>query len=85
MDSGRQLLRAWMGRMRFNQSDTAEYLGISKAELSLYLSRERTPGLDRALHIERMTGIPVEAWSSELGKTSKEASSDRDNTPVSRE
>lgn len=69
MESGRSLLRAWMGRMRLNQRDSAVYIGIHEAELSQYLSRSRTPGLERAILIERKTGIPVEAWSSEVNRT----------------
>lgn len=58
-------LRDWMNRRRFSQKETAEYLGFSEPYLSRVLNAVTSIGLTNALHIERMTGIPVEAWESD--------------------
>jgi transcriptional regulator with XRE-family HTH domain len=51
-----------------NQAEAARYLGFDAPYVSVLLSGKRTPGLDNAINLERLTGIPVEAWaSSELG------------------
>jgi transcriptional regulator with XRE-family HTH domain len=58
-------LRDWMERRRFSQKETAEYLGFSEPYLSRVMNSVTSIGLTNALHVERMTGIPVEAWESE--------------------
>ena len=63
MRSGTEQLADWMRRRGFTQADAARYFGCHRSLLSLLLSGERTPGLASALTIERLTGIPVEAWS----------------------
>jgi transcriptional regulator with XRE-family HTH domain len=65
MSSGPEQLRDWMERRSFNQTETALYLGFDVPYISQLLSRTRSPGLPRAIVIERKTGIPVEAWASE--------------------
>lgn len=64
MLEGRQRLRDWMERARLTQREAAKLLGIHYTFLSQILSetRDRTPALATALRIERVTGIPVEAW-----------------------
>lgn len=64
MQSGPEQLKAWIDRAKLNQRKTAEYLGFDETYVSQLLGEKRTPGLDNALLIERMTGIPVEAWAS---------------------
>jgi transcriptional regulator with XRE-family HTH domain len=64
MKSGPDQLRDWMGRRRFNQSEAAKYLGLTEPNLSIFVNAIRRPGLDNAINIERLTGIPVEAWAS---------------------
>ena len=67
MQSGPDQLRDWMRRRGFLQSDAARYLGLPEPTVSKVLSGGDRLGLNRAIHVERLTGIPVEAWASELG------------------
>lgn len=68
MQSGAEQLKDWMRRRGFKQADAARYLGFDEPYISVLSSGKRTPGLDNAILLERLTGIPVEAWaSSELG------------------
>lgn len=64
MESGSEQLRDWMRRRGFKQADAARYLGVDEPYVSVLLSGKRTPGLDNAVKLERLTGIPVEAWAS---------------------
>lgn len=64
MQSGPEQLKDWMHRRRFLQREAAEYLGWHETYISQLLTGARTPGLDNAVHIERQTGIPIEAWTS---------------------
>lgn len=69
MYSGPDQLRDWMRRRGFTQADAARYLGWDQGNISVVLAGKRTLGLETALRIERLTGIPVEAWSeSEMDK-----------------
>jgi len=68
MISGPEQFKQWMGLRGFNQRLTAAYFEWDEAYISNLMSGRRTPGLDNAVRIERLTGIPVEAWaSSEMG------------------
>lgn len=58
-----------MRRRGFTQADACRYLQFDEPYLSGLLSERRSPGLANAVHIERLTGIPVEAWASELDET----------------
>lgn len=64
MQSGPEQLKDWMRRRGFTQADAARYLAIDEPYVSVLLSGKRTPGLANAIHLERLTGIPVEAWAS---------------------
>lgn len=64
MYSGPDQLRDWMRRRGFTQADAARYLGWDQGNISVVLAGKRTLGLETALRIERLTGIPVEAWSA---------------------
>lgn len=64
MLSGAEQLSEWMRRARMNQAEAARYLGFDAPYVSVLLSGKRTPGLDNAITLERLTGIPVEAWAS---------------------
>lgn len=66
MKSGPEQLRAWIERTRFNQRTAAAHLGFDETYVSQILGGKRTPGLDNALVLERKTGIPVEAWASDI-------------------
>lgn len=52
----------WMRRRGFNQADAARYLEMDQPYISVLVSGKRSPGLDNAIKLERLTGIPVEAW-----------------------
>lgn len=64
MDSGATQFKDWMHRRRFMQREAAAYFGWHETYISQLLSGTRTPGLDNAVTIERLTGIPIEAWAS---------------------
>jgi transcriptional regulator with XRE-family HTH domain len=69
MPTGAEQLKDWMER-RWPLStrkarETAEYFGFDETFISQLLRGARRPGLTNALHIERLSGIPVEAWVSE--------------------
>ena len=53
-----------MHRRKFMQREVAEYLGIHFTFVCQLVAGKRSPGLDNAVKIERLTGIPVEAWLS---------------------
>jgi plasmid maintenance system antidote protein VapI len=63
MQSGPQQLREWMGRRVYNMTETADFLGLKLPFVSLLLSGKRTPSRETAVKIERLTGVPVQAWS----------------------
>lgn len=64
MKSGAGQLKDWMHRRRFLQKEAAEYLSMDTTFVSQLVNGHRIPGLDNAIKIERLTGIPVEAWAS---------------------
>lgn len=64
MKPGAELLRDWMERTGYGkQADVAELLGMHESFLSMLLSGKRVPKLTNAVKIERLTGIPVAAWT----------------------
>lgn len=64
MQSGADQIKDWMRRRGFTQADAARYLEFDEPYVSVLATGKRTPGLENAIHLERLTGIPVEAWSS---------------------
>ena len=64
MISGPEQMRDWMRRRGFKQADAARYLEMDQGYLSRIVNGEQTPGLNLALKLERLTGIPVETWAS---------------------
>lgn len=62
MPDGRERLRDWIARSRLTQRAAAKLLGMHYTFLSQILSGDRSPALKTAVRIERVTGIPVEAW-----------------------
>ena len=64
MKSGAGQLRDWMERRGFNQTETANYLAFDMPYISQLVNGARNPGLANAVHIERKTCIPVEAWAT---------------------
>jgi transcriptional regulator with XRE-family HTH domain len=73
--SGPEQFKDWMKRRGFNQSETAEFFGWGENVISQFVNGRRSPGLARAIKIEELTGIPVEAWAS--------SADDESETPVS--
>lgn len=63
MLSGRARLRAYLDRHKLMQTELADIIGITKAQLSHILNGVRTPGLATARRIEDATGIPMRAWT----------------------
>lgn len=66
MQLGPEQFRDWMRRRGFTQADACRYLEFTEPYLSDLLNGRGSPGLANAVHLERLTGIPVEAWTSEL-------------------
>lgn len=62
MHSGPEQLKDWMRRRGFTQADMARYFEWDQSFVSVLLSGRRSPGLETAVTIERLAGIPVEAW-----------------------
>lgn len=63
---GPEQFKDWMRRRGFTQADACRFLGFDEPYLSGLLTGRRSPGLTNAVHIERLTGISVEAWASAL-------------------
>lgn len=61
-------LRDWMERACWSQSQVAEYLGVSRPQVSHLVNGTRSPSLRLATRIQRMTGIPVKAWTNRVQK-----------------
>jgi plasmid maintenance system antidote protein VapI len=78
MQSGADQFKDWMRRRGFNQADAARYLEFDKPYVSVLATGTRTPGLDNAIKLERLTGIPVEAWLSQDNEPEQTVSA---NTP----
>lgn len=62
--SGPQQLRAWRKRQKISQHRLAAQIGCAGQVICLYESGRTKPSLDRAIEIERITGIPCQAWAS---------------------
>lgn len=62
MHSGPEQLKDWMRRRGFTQADMARYFGWDESFVSVLVSGRRNPGLETAVTIERLAGIPIEAW-----------------------
>lgn len=72
MQHGRELLKAWADRSRFNQKTLAAKLGISNGYLSQILSGNRRPKLELLDEIETLSGVPVSSWlDTRRGKLGK--------------
>lgn len=61
---GPEQLKDWMRRRGFTQADAARYFGCDESFVSMLMSGRRGAGLTNAIRIERLTGIPVEAWAA---------------------
>lgn len=61
------MLREYIERRNVDRREFAATLGISRGFLSLLESGKRSPGLDLAVRIERMTAgaVPASSWVAE--------------------
>lgn len=59
---GPDLLRARIDVLGWSQSEFARRLGVTTGVVSRWLSGERGPKLGMAIRVQRLVGIPVEAW-----------------------
>ncbi len=56
-------LRARLRELGWTQLDLADAIGASPANVSRWLSGDRTPSLDMAFRIQRSdVGLPADAW-----------------------
>jgi transcriptional regulator with XRE-family HTH domain len=62
--NGRERLAKYIIRSQQKQYEVADDLRITESYLSQVLSGRRRPGLDIAVRIETLTGIPVSAWAA---------------------
>lgn len=65
MRSGPEQLRDWMRRREFINEEASRYLGLDASVVTKLANGSRNAGLRIAIRIERLTGIPVEAWVSD--------------------
>jgi transcriptional regulator with XRE-family HTH domain len=64
MPTGKTQLKDWIARRGLDQRQAAELLGFHEAFVSQLVNGRRSPGLNNAVIIERLTGIPVSAWAT---------------------
>lgn len=62
MKPAREQLREWLTRAKLTQRAAARAFGMHYTFLSQILNSDRSPALATAVRLERITGIPVEAW-----------------------
>lgn len=62
MESGAVQFKDWMARRQVNQRQAAKMLGWHWTVLWKILSGRRRPTITRAIQIQQLTGISVEAW-----------------------
>lgn len=77
------LLRAWREQKNLTQEDVAKLVGVDQATWSNWENNKRRPGLDSALEIEKLTGIPANAWVKKQSAESRAAESPEEDLPVS--
>jgi len=71
MQHGSTLLKAWMERARLNQREAAVVLALNYTMLNKLLRGVRCPGRQSAVHLQRVAGVPVEAWESTTSSHAK--------------
>jgi transcriptional regulator with XRE-family HTH domain len=62
--TGPEQLRAWRKRQKISQHRLAAQIGCAGQAICDYEAKRTKPSLDRAIAIERITGIPCQAWAS---------------------
>lgn len=65
--NGPRLLALWMHDNRKTVVALGQMLNCTPSHVSHLRLGRRSPGLGRAIALERLTGIPVSAWESPQG------------------
>ena len=80
MTRGRRRLLQWLERSKLNQKEGARAIRLEKAQMNKIVHGIRRPGLDAAVKIERVTGIPPRDWAAFLKDESATRSADSAST-----
>ena len=62
LSEGARLLRQTLIERKLTQLETERLLGIPRGMLNKWLHCKQAPGIEFAVRIEQMLGIPVESW-----------------------
>jgi transcriptional regulator with XRE-family HTH domain len=77
MEHGSEQLAAWIQRSNLKQVEAARKLGFDRTTLNKILKRVRTPGRENAIRLQRIAGVPIEAWTpTPVGKARKRGAGD---------
>lgn len=60
---GAELLGDYLRTHALTREQFAEKVGSTGAAVSRWVTRDRVPSIAWAMKIERVTGIPLEAWA----------------------
>lgn len=60
---GRKLLREALAARQWSQGELERQLDLSDSAVGRWVRGERRPGVNAALQLQRVLGIPVEAWA----------------------
>lgn len=76
--TGSESLRSWLQERQTSPDALAALAGLHRSLIYSYLSGRRRPGLQTALVLRDLTGIPVEAWA----KPATSPEEEQPETPV---
>lgn len=71
MKSGATQFAEWLETRGFSRTEAAKFLRVKVPQVSQWVLERRRPGLRNAAKLEKLTGIPVEAWLTRRNGTSK--------------
>ena len=57
-----QRLKDWRGRAKWTQQQVADAIGVDNSFVSHLEKDAYRPSLETAFRLQRLTGIPAEAW-----------------------
>ena len=66
-------LHVWLVRKGWTREDLAKAVGVSSALIYLVMTRRRKIGLNSALDISTLTGVPLESLTSDRNMASLRA------------
>lgn len=72
LSQGSLLFRAWRKRSGLTQFEAAKALDFTDSKVSPFELGFRRPNLAVAIHIEKVTGIPAEAWLKPAARSAVE-------------